>query len=171
MPPGYDGAGCRGEDEDDLLDSTETIRRMTEDGWTVITDAGFVGLVGPFFQRGSGTELRFGFPTEHRHHNLRGVLQGGALMTFADRVLGISARAATLAELTATVQMDVHFIDAVKIGEFVETCPTVVRATRQLIFMSTAMMVGPRIVATANGVWKKLGAPSTPKPAEAAASA
>ena len=129
---------------------------MTEAGWTTITDDGFVGMVGPFFQKGAPPDLQFGFVTESRHRNLRGVLQGGALMTFADRVLGLTARAVTQARRTATVQMDVHFIDAVHIGEFVETRPRVVRVTSQLVFMSGDIMVGPRIVATANGIWKKL---------------
>jgi hypothetical protein len=32
-----------------------------------------------------------------------------------------------------------------------------VRRTRSLIFMSGELMVGTRVVATANGVWKTLG--------------
>jgi len=55
------------------------------------------------------------------------------------------------------VQLDVHFIDAVQVGEFVEAKCTVVRRTRSLIFMSAELVVGPRIVATAKGVWKTLG--------------
>jgi acyl-coenzyme A thioesterase PaaI-like protein len=57
----------------------------------------------------------------------------------------------------ATVQLDVHFIDAVKIGEFVEARCTVVRRTRSLIFMSADLVVGERVVAAAKGVWKTLG--------------
>jgi hypothetical protein len=33
----------------------------------------------------------------------------------------------------------------------------VVRRTRSLIFMSGELVVGDRVVATANGVWKTLG--------------
>jgi uncharacterized protein (TIGR00369 family) len=138
------------------LDTTETTRRMVEAGWTIITDEGFVGMVGPFFQRVTPTGLQFDFPTDPRHHNLRGVLQGGALMTFADRILGISARAAMHATRTATVQLDVHFIDAVQIGEHVEAQPTVLRVTRHIVFMTTALTAGGRLVATANGIWKRL---------------
>jgi len=57
----------------------------------------------------------------------------------------------------ATVQLDVHFIDAVQVGEFVECKATVVRRTRSLIFMSGDLVVGDRVVATAKGVWKTLG--------------
>jgi acyl-coenzyme A thioesterase PaaI-like protein len=84
------------------------------------------------------------------------VLQGGALMTFADRVLGVTARHHTKAARTATVQLDVHFVDAVQIGETVQTVPHVVRATRSLVFMRCELMVGERVVGTAQGVWKLL---------------
>ncbi len=125
----------------------------------MLTDEGFVGLVGPFFHRGSGADFRFGFPTDQRHHNLRGVLQGGALMTFADRAMGMAARAAIGATRSATVQLDVQFVDAVQIGDFLETNPKVIRVTRQLVFMNTTLTVGARIVASANGIWKKLASP------------
>ncbi len=127
-----------------------------EEGWTPITDEGFIGLVGPFYQRETETGLEFRFPTDKRHHNLRGVLQGGALMTFADRVIGITARHHTKSTRTATVQLDVSFIDAVHIGEIVWTAPHVSRATRSLVFLRCELKVGERLVGTAQGVWKLL---------------
>jgi uncharacterized protein (TIGR00369 family) len=139
-----------------MTDETDTIARMRQDGWTVLTDDGFIGLIGPFLQKGAGADLHFCFPTDARHRNLRGVLQGGALMTFADRALGITARAAAGATKSATIQLDVHFADAVQLGEMVETRPRVVRVTRKMVFMSTILTVGERVVANANGVWRVL---------------
>jgi uncharacterized protein (TIGR00369 family) len=125
-------------------------------GWSIITDEGFIGLIGPFFQCEINGHPHFAFPTDHRHHNLRGVLQGGALMTFADRILGVTARYHTKTLRTATMQLDVHFVDAVQIGEMVEATPQVVRATRSVVFMRCELKVGERIVGTAQGVWKLL---------------
>lgn len=129
---------------------------MVAQGWTVIADEGFVGLIGPFFQRQVDGRPYFAFPTDQRHHNLRGVLQGGALMTFADRTLGITARFHAKVARTATVQLDVQFIDAVQIGETLEVAPQVVRATKSLMFMRTEVKVGDRIVGVAQGIWKLL---------------
>ena len=77
-------------------------------------------------------------------------------MTFADRILGVTARHHTKALRTATMQLDVHFVDAVQIGEMVEATPQVVRATRSVVFMRCELMVGSRIVGSAQGVWKLL---------------
>ena len=130
--------------------------RLLAEGWSVLTDEGFIGLVGPFYRRETHTGPEFCFPTDRRHHNLRGVLQGGALMTFADRIIGMTARHHTKATRTATVQLDVSFIDAVQIGEIVWSAPQMTRATRSLVFMRCELLVGERLVGTAQGVWKLL---------------
>ena len=124
-------------------------------------DEGFIGLVGPFWSRPIKTEhgesFRYAFMAGKKHHNLRGVVQGGMLMTFADRSMGMTCWYANEKQPQATVQLDVHFIDAVQVGEFVECRAKVVRRTRSLVFMSGELVVGERVVATANGVWKTLG--------------
>jgi acyl-coenzyme A thioesterase PaaI-like protein len=118
---------------------------------------GFIGLVGPFWMKKDGDELPLRLLAEAKHHNRRGVVQGGMIMTFADRSMGMTAWYANDKKPQATVHLDVHFIDAVQIGEFVEANCRVVRRTRSLIFMSGELTVGERVVATANGVWKALG--------------
>lgn len=125
-------------------------------GWEPYADEGFIGLVGPLWKRPVGDSFRYAFLAEPKHHNRRGVVQGGMLMTFADRSMGMTCWYANGQRPQATVQLDMHFIDAVKIGEFVEAMCTVVRRTRSVIFMNADLVVGTRIVATAKGVWKTL---------------
>jgi acyl-coenzyme A thioesterase PaaI-like protein len=131
-------------------------------GWEIYRDEGFVGLVGPFWMRRSAApapeSYRYAFLAECKHHNRRGVVQGGMLMTFADRAMGMTCWYANERRPQATVQLNIQFIDAVRIGEFVEANCRVVRRTRSLIFMSADLVVGTRVVASANGVWKTLGA-------------
>jgi uncharacterized protein (TIGR00369 family) len=126
-------------------------------GWETYSAEGFVSLVGPFWMKKQGESYRYGFVAEKKHHNRRGVVQGGMIMTFADRSMGMTAWYANDKKPQATVHLDVHFVDAVQIGEFVEATCRVVRRTRSLIFMSGELTVGERVVATANGVWKALG--------------
>jgi acyl-coenzyme A thioesterase PaaI-like protein len=126
-------------------------------GWEAYSDDGFVGLVGPFWSRPDGDGFRYAFMAEAKHHNRRGVVQGGMLMTFADRSMGMTCWHANGRQPQATIQLDMHFIDAVQIGEFVEAHCRVVRRTRSVVFMSADLMVGARLVATASGMWKVLG--------------
>ena len=130
-------------------------------GWESYDADGFIGLVGPFWQRpkksDKGEGFEYAFMAERKHHNRRGVVQGGMLMTFADRSMGMTCWYANERQPQATVQLDVHFVDAVQIGEFVECRAKVVRRTRSVVFMSGELVVGERVVATANGVWKTLG--------------
>ena len=127
-------------------------------GWTAYSDEGFIGLVGPLWERPDGDSFRYAFMAEHKHHNRRGVVQGGMLMTFADRAMGMTSWYANGRQPQATVQLDVHFIDAVEIGEFVEAQCRVVRQTRTLMFMEADLIAGSRVVGTAHGIWKILQA-------------
>lgn len=127
-------------------------------GWQPYKDDGFIGLVGPLWQRSSGEGISYAFLAEPKHHNRRGVVQGGMLMTFADRAMGMTAWHANGRRPQATIQLDVHFVDAVQIGEFVEARCEVVRRTRSMMFMRGTLGVGERVVATASGVWKMLDA-------------
>ena len=123
-------------------------------GWTVVETTGFLSLVGPLWQRVADGEHEYALVAQDKHHNRRGLVQGGVLMTFADRSCGITARFVTGKPSMATVQLDVHFVESGKIGETLISRPRVVRATRSLIFMTTEVSVDERIIATANGVFK-----------------
>jgi acyl-coenzyme A thioesterase PaaI-like protein len=131
-------------------------------GWKPYKDEGFIGLIGPFWSRPWGDSFRYAFLAADKHHNRRGVVQGGMLMTFADRSMGMTCWYANGRVPQATVQLDMQFVDVVQIGEFVEAHCKVVRRTRSLIFMDAELKVGERVVATAKGLWKTLG---KPKPA------
>ena len=127
---------------------------LLEAGWSIMDDDGFIHLVGPDWHRMVGTDHEFAIVGQDKHRNRRGVVQGGVLMTLADRSCGMTARAASGADALATVQMDTFFVDAARIGELMISRPKALRATRSLIFMSTEVCVGDRVVATAHGVFK-----------------
>jgi acyl-coenzyme A thioesterase PaaI-like protein len=123
-------------------------------GWVIVDDDGFINLVGPLWRRMSGATPQYAIVGQDKHRNRRGVVQGGLLMTLADRTCGMTARFVSGAETMATVQMDTHFVDAARIGDIMISTPRVVRITKSLIFMATEVAVDSRCVATANGVFK-----------------
>jgi acyl-coenzyme A thioesterase PaaI-like protein len=125
-------------------------------GWTVVETTGFLHLIGPLWQRLVDGEHEYALVAQDKHHNRRGLVQGGVLMTFADRTCGITARYVSGKPTLATVQMDTHFVEAGKIGETLISRPHVVRATRSLIFITTEITVDRRCIAMASGVFKVL---------------
>ena len=130
--------------------------RLKSDGWKMVETTGFIQLIGPLWQRQIDGAHEYALVAEDKHHNRRGLVQGGVLMTFADRTCGMTARFVTDKSTMATIQLDVHFVESGRIGETLISRPRVVRATRSLIFVNTEVTVDKRVIATANGVFKIL---------------
>jgi acyl-coenzyme A thioesterase PaaI-like protein len=133
-----------------------TAAKLKSHGWTIVEASGFIHLIGPLWQRIADGEYEYALIAQEKHHNRRGLVQGGVLMTFADRTCGMTARFASGKTTLATVQLDTHFVEAGKIGEVLISKPRVVRSTRSLIFVSTEVTVEKRCIAMANGVFKIL---------------
>jgi acyl-coenzyme A thioesterase PaaI-like protein len=130
--------------------------KLKSDGWAMVETSGFLHLVGPLWHRLISGEHEYALATEDKHHNRRGLVQGGVLMTFADRTCGMTARYVSGKPTLATVQLDTHFVEAGKIGEVLLSKPRVVRSTRSLIFITTEVTVDKRVLAMASGVFKIL---------------
>jgi acyl-coenzyme A thioesterase PaaI-like protein len=130
--------------------------KLKASGWTIVETTGFLHLMGPLWQRVVDGEHEYALVTQDKHHNRRGLVQGGVLMTFADRSCGMTARYVSGRTKLATVQLDTHFVESGKIGETLLSKPRVVRSTRSLIFVSTEVTVDKRCIAMASGVFKIL---------------
>lgn len=130
--------------------------KLKSDGWSMVETTGFLSLVGPLWQRAVDGEHEYALVAQDKHHNRRGLVQGGLLMTFADRACGMTARYVSGRPTLATVQLDVHFVDSGKIGDTLLAKPRVIRTTRSLIFVTTEVTANGRIIVMANGVFKIL---------------
>jgi len=122
-------------------------------GWTEIADDGFIDLVGPFFHRKVDKVHEYAVVAQPKHRNLRGVVQGGMLMTFADRTMGLAAYQ-EVRQHVVTIQMDSQFLDSADIGDVLLSAPRVSRATRSVVFMTTEVKVAARCIILANAVFK-----------------
>ena len=134
----------------------QAAEKLKSDGWKIVETSGFLHLIGPLWQRLAGGNHEYALIAEDKHHNRRGMVQGGVMMTFADRTCGMTARYVSGKPTLATVQLDTHFVEAGKIGEVLISKPRVVRSTRSLIFITTEVTVDKRVIAMANGVFKIL---------------
>ncbi len=112
--------------------------------------------LGPVFETGAEGTRRFAFRVDGRHVNMRGVLHGAMLMTFADLALGQAAWDATGNALIVTLNMQSQFLKPAHLGDLVEVAPVLVRRTRSLLFLRGDFTVSGDIVYAASSVWKLL---------------
>jgi len=137
------------------MTDAQLVSHYTALGWETFSDEGFMQIAGPFFFKTDGPNMHFLFPTGMKHKNLRGIVQGGALMTFTDRAYGALARHFTGTKATATIQFNYNFVDAVKLGEVVELSPVVTKTTKSMVFLNGQLCVKDKPVGFATGVWKR----------------
>lgn len=118
-------------------------------GWAILPDKGFIADVGPIWTRTAEGRRRFGFLAEPRHGNLVGIVQGGMIMTFADRGLGMLAWEVVNAPVV-TISYEHQFVGPARIGSFIELEGDVVRATPGLVTSPSG------VIGTCQGTWKIL---------------
>ena len=136
---------------------TQAIPTPPDDNWHPVDDSGFIEHVGPLFVRQVGTEPTWiGFRPDQRHRNLNGVVQGGMLMTLADRGLGRIARTRYNGGPVSTVNFSYDFIGAAPLGRFVHIEPKVAKETGTMLFMQGEVFCDGDLIGRAHGIWKKL---------------
>jgi acyl-coenzyme A thioesterase PaaI-like protein len=91
---------------------------------------------------------------DERHVNMRGVLHGAMLMTFADLALGQAAWDATDHAAVVTLNMQSQFVKATHLGDLVEVAPDLIRRTGSLLFLRGDFIVASDIIFTVSTVWK-----------------
>lgn len=140
--------------------SPPTDAELEAAGWVKLDDqSGFIALVGPLWWRNEA-DGRYCFIAEAKHRNTRGNVQGGMLMTFADRTLGHLVRAGNPDRQQATIQLDMRFMDGAPLGHLIEAKCQIKRRTGSLAFVEAEIFTGSRILATATGIWKIIDRPN-----------
>jgi len=133
-----------------------TDSELIEQGWATKPMTGFNDLVGPIWARRDGEVWVNGFVATEKHLNFRRDVHGGMLATFADTVLGRAVVNAIKPRPAATIQLNMHYVATVLLGDFVEGRGDIIRITGSVVFIAGRFSVGSNIVATADGVWKIL---------------
>lgn len=124
-------------------------------GWTPFHADGFSGVVNPIWERGTPDDLEVGFAARPEHSNGRlDTIHGGLLMTFADIALGYKIVKTVGRPWLATAQLQLHFVSAARVGDFVICRPEIIKRTGQLVFMRGLIAVDEKVIASADGIWK-----------------
>lgn len=130
-------------------------------GFAPITMGGFNAYLGTLLRdpaKAAGEARRFAFLPEGKHLNGGGNLHGGFLMSIADNVLGFTVHEATEGKIASTVTLNTDFLSGGVAGEPLWGRAAITRKTRSLIFIAGDLSQGDKLVLTATGIWKILGA-------------
>ncbi len=130
------------------------------EGWReFVVDDEFQIHNGPLFLADpfEGTEeepLRLGFRVAEKHCGFPGMCHGGMIAMVLDNALGRSVQKGCGVDGAPTISLQVDFISAAKLGDWVESRVRLLRKTRSLAFVD-ATLIGPKgIVAKASGIFK-----------------
>lgn len=122
----------------------------------------FEAFMGPLFDKriindAGEEELWMAFRVDDRHLNMRKVVHGGMMATFADATLGTLAWNAIGREHCVTLSMQMNFLRGPKEGDLVECRTSMNRQTRSVLFTAGDFFVDGELVMTATSLWKVLG--------------
>ena len=131
---------------------------LLADGWKRLNGVRYTAAVGPTFGRVVDGRPMVGLlAQEHLANDNLGIVHGGAIMTFADIALGFGLGHANGGHGNfVTAQMQVQFVSAASVGEFVTCAPEVIRKTGSMGFVRGLIVVGDRVVASADAIFKLL---------------
>lgn len=145
----------------DTVDHDSRLQAITEGewaGWSQWRSDAFETRAGPFYERVEADGDRVtAFRAGIEHMNGGGFMHGGCLMTFADSALFTIARPAMEDSFGVTVNLSGDFLDAARVGEFVEARGVITRGARSLVFVRGLATADGRPVLSFTGIIKKVG--------------
>ncbi|WP_439815783.1 PaaI family thioesterase [Zavarzinia sp. CC-PAN008] len=137
----------------------KTTADTTVAGAATAAEPGYTRMIGPYGKVADRTgAMRYGFIVEGRHLNANDIVHGGMLMSFADHLLSRSAYDGAGRRMCSTVSLNCDFVAPGKPGDCIFGDARVTRATKTLVFVTGEIRNEERILMSAHGVWKVVGA-------------
>jgi uncharacterized protein (TIGR00369 family) len=118
----------------------------------------FVAHNGPLFARiESDHRVQLGFRVELRHTNSMGVCHGGMLATFADMLVPCAAmyRPGLERRFLPTISLQVDYMGAAKVGDWVQGEGEILRSTRNMVFGQALVTCNGETALRVSGVFKQ----------------
>jgi uncharacterized protein (TIGR00369 family) len=129
------------------------------DGFRPVRIAGqFIAHNGPLFARIDGDHrVQLGFRVEPRHTNSMGMCHGGMLATFADMLVPCAAmyRPGFERRFFPTISLQVDYMGAAKVGDWVQGEGEILRSTRNLLFGQAQVTCNGETALRVSGVFKQ----------------
>ncbi len=138
---------------------SETVEGLRAEGWRELRSSGFTAAIGQGVFRTDRGAMEAGFIASDGigNDNAGGdVVHGGAMMTFADIVLGFAAAKASKNAYCVTVQMTYQFVGAARFGQFVACKAEIVRVTNLLVFARGLIRAGDQDIGSVDALFKPI---------------
>jgi len=121
------------------------------------TKKGFMQNIGDLsFKKIDENTFEFSITVLESFLNTGGIAHGGFIATIADTGMGNAAHIAAGNKRCVTINLDIKFISAGKLGEKLIGNVKVLKRTKTLVFINSEILGSNNIVATASGTWKIL---------------
>ena len=121
------------------------------------TKKGFMQNIGDLsFKKLDESNFQFSIKIIEKFLNTGGIAHGGFIATIADTGMGNAAHIVAGNKRCVTINLDIKFISAGRLGEILIGKVKILKKTRTLIFISSEILSSNNIIATASGTWKIL---------------
>ncbi|MBI1262077.1 MAG: hotdog fold thioesterase [Rhizobiales bacterium] len=114
----------------------------------------------PLYSRQNGGILELGLELRAAHCNSRGLMHGGVIASLADNAMGLSY-VLTYAENNetpkggaVTVSLNIDYLAAGKLGQWVQVTPRVIRAGKNMGFVDALVTADGTPIARANATFR-----------------
>ena len=133
-----------------------THRTENDSAWRERTLPGLIDTLGPLLVKQENKQWFFGLRMGQEHLNPLGIVHGGTITTLMDQAISTTAWAHLNKSPCVTVQLNVSFLGSAKPGDLLVASAKVIKATGSLVFVEGTVNVNDTIIATAQGVMKRI---------------
>jgi uncharacterized protein (TIGR00369 family) len=121
------------------------------------TNQGFMKYLGGLnLNKIDNTNYEFTVEVKEMHLNTGKIAHGGFLSTIADTGMGTAAHQVAGDRRCVTINLDLKFITAAKLGEKLNGKVTILKKTKTLVFINCEINNAKDIIVSASGTWKIL---------------
>jgi len=121
----------------------------------------FNAVIGPLYGASFPEGIRLGVRLMYRHLNALGTAHGGVIAAIADLTgLLMQQMSGYTGRMTPTISLNVQYLAPSAVGEWMDLRPTLVRATRTMLFSESGIYADDRLVARSNAIFR-IGATTT----------
>jgi len=121
------------------------------------TNQGFMKYLGGLdLKKINDTDYEFTVEVKEMHLNTGQIAHGGFLSTIADTGMGTAAHQVAGDRRCVTINLNLKFITAAKLGETLSGKVKILKKTKTLVFINCEINNAKGIVVSASGTWKIL---------------